>query len=270
MSTHADNAVLEYWAIILILGFAGTTFATFFLYSRFLNTRLAMKQKEFLLGQKEIEQANLQFYLGEIEQQQTAIRKFKHDQQNLFSALDIYVKDKDWEGLMQFYPKVRDASDIITKNEFELEGLSKIKAREIKNILIAKLVTAQNLEFNTKFEMGEEIDHIPVDPIIMVRMLGIILDNAIEELQYLSEGNLNIACYKIEDSVNFVVQNTCRGDMPPLRQLRQSGFSTKGKNRGIGLSNLYELIDSLANVTLMTTVEDRYFTQTLTVEGGVT
>jgi len=259
-STFVDGAILEYWAIIIVLGFIAVSLASFFLYSKILTARLALKQKE-------TEHENLQFYLSEIEQQQTVIRKFKHDQQNLFTALDIYVQDKDWNGLMQFYPKLRDASDIITKNEFELEGLSKIKVREVKNILIAKLVTAQSLEFNTKFEMGEEIDHIPADPVTMVRMLGIILDNAIEELQFLGGGVLNIACFRIEDSVNFVVQNTCRVDIPPLRQLRESGFSTKGKNRGLGLSNLYELIDSLPTATLMTDVEDGYFTQTLTIGG---
>ncbi|MCL2588422.1 MAG: hypothetical protein FWD84_03330, partial [Oscillospiraceae bacterium] len=141
------------WLLFLLLGYVGSSIVSFFFYSRSQNARFALKQKEN-------EQKNLQFYLDEIEQQQAAIRKFKHDQQNLFSTLDIFVQEKDWDGLTQFYPKVRAVSEIITKNEFELEGLSKIKVREIKNIFIAKLVTAQNLEINTKFEAGEEIDDI--------------------------------------------------------------------------------------------------------------
>jgi len=262
---YLDNIVLNYWISFTVLGFVSASIISFFFYSNYLTAKFTLKQKASEIKQKETKYKNLQFYLGEIEQQQATIRKFKHDQQNLFSTLDIYVQDNDWDGLKQFYPKLRDASDIITKNEFALEGLSKIKVREVKNILIAKLVTAQSFEFSTKFEMGEEVDNIPVDPVTMVRMLGIILDNAIEELQFLGKGELNIACFRVEGSVNFAVQNTCRVDILPPWQLREPGFSTKGENRGLGLSNLYELIDALPNATLMTEVEDGYFTQTLTI-----
>jgi len=100
----------------------------------------------------------------------------------------------------------------------------------------------------------------------MVRILGIILDNAIEELQTLGEGALYIVCIKSEDIIRFTIQNSCRLDMPPLKQLQESGFSTKGERRGLGLSNLYEIINNLSNVSLMTNIEDGQFSQTLIVE----
>jgi len=246
------------WALFLILGYVGTAILSFFFYSRFLTTK-------FTLQQKENEHRLLQFYLNEVEQQQAAIRKYKHDLQNIFSTLDIFIVEKDWDGLMQFYPKVKVASDIITKNEFELEGLSKIKVQEVKNILIAKLSMAQNLKINVKFDAVDDIDSIPVDSVSMVRMIGIIMDNAIEELQSLGTGQLLVGCFKVENSINFIVQNTCGPDVPPLRQIRQSGFSTKGKNRGLGLSNLYELTDSLPNVALMTSIENGQFIQKLII-----
>jgi len=256
------SSFISWWGIYYTLGYVIVSIISFFIFENSLKVKYNLRQKED-------EQKHMSFYLDEIEQQQVAIRKFKHDQQNLFSTIDIYIQNRDWEGLTQFYPKVRTASEIITKNEFELEGLSQIKMREIKNILIAKLAMAQNLEINTKLEIGEEIDDIPVDPVALVRMLGIILDNAIEELQSLGTGRLLIGCFKIDDSVNIVVQNTCRPDVPSLRQLQQHSFSTKGKGRGLGLSNLYELTNSLSNVALLTSIEDRYFTQTLMIGGDV-
>jgi len=86
-------------------------------------------------------------------------------------------------------------------------------------------------------------------------------------LQSLGSGELIVGCFNIKDSVNFVVKNSCRADIPPLRQLQQSGFSTKGKERGLGLNNLSELVDSLPNLALMTEVENGYFTQTLMIGG---
>ena len=261
MSITAD--ALTWWGIYYMLGYVVVSIISFFLFEKSLTARYALKQKDD-------EQRSMLFYLDEIEQQQAAMRKFKHDLQNLFSTLDIYIQDDDFNGLKQFYPKVRKASEIITKNEFDLEGLSKIKVREIKNIFIAKLAVAQNLKINTRLEVRKEINDIAVDAIAMVRMLGIILDNAIEELQALGHGELSIICIKSDTFIRFMIQNTCRAGMPPLKQLQQAGYTTKGEGRGLGLSNLYELINAIPNISLITGIEGGQFSQTLVVQGDVT
>ncbi|MCL2866094.1 MAG: GHKL domain-containing protein [Lachnospiraceae bacterium] len=253
---------IDIWMRILLVGYVVVTLIGFFFYAKHLKSK-------YVLQQKEDEQKNLLFYMDEIEQQQFAIRKFKHDQQNLFSALDVFVQEKDWDGLLQFYPKVKASSESITKNEFNLEGLANIKVREVKSIFTAKLAMAQHLKLEVKFEAGEEIDEIMGDSVTLVRMFGIILDNAIEELQSLGTGQLLVGCFKVEGSVNVVVQNTCRSDIPPLRQLQQTGYSSKGEGRGLGLSNLYELTNALPNVVLLTNIESGYFTQTLIIGGRV-
>lgn len=254
----ADGDTSNLWRNVLIIGYIGATIACIFFYTNSITAK-------FKVIQQEAERANLLFYMDEIEKQQIAMRKFKHDQQNLFNTLDIFVHQKDWDGLSLFYPNVREASAIITKNEFTLEGLGKIKMREVKNILIAKFAMAQNLGISAKLEVSDEIDVVPVDPVILVRILGIILDNAIEELTSLGTGQFFISCFQIDGSINFVIKNTCRANMPTVRQLQQSGFSTKGASRGLGLSNLHELTSSLPNVILLTSIEDGQFTQTLIV-----
>jgi len=254
---------IEFWIYIVIFCYIGFSILSFFTYVRYKNERWNLEQRT-------IEYSQLQFYLNEVEQQQNAIRKFRHDLHNILVAMDIYIKNDDWDGLKKYYPKVRDVSKLITKNEFELGELSKIKVPDLKNIILAKVVMAQNLKLDVKLDIWEEIDNVQVDTIVLVRILGIILDNAIEELQSLGGGTLRIACLRVEDSINLVIQNTCRPDMPPIRILNQVGFSTKGKERGFGLNNLEELTDSLQNVVLITSVEERIFTQTLIIEEGVT
>ena len=128
-----------------------------------------------------------------------------------------------------------------------------------------KLMVAQNLDIDTTFEADGEIAHIPVDSVALVRMLGIILDNAIEELETLGQGKLLVACFKTEESVTFVVQNTCRPNIPQLHQLEQAGFSTKGEGRGLGLSNLAEITNSYPEIALWTSIKDGNFIQKLTV-----
>jgi len=258
-SVSLDELFLTGWSTLLLLGYVATAIVSFFFYSRSLNTKL-------LLQRKEIEQENLQFYTSEIEQQQTAMRRFKHDYQNILNSLHSFIKEKDWDGLEQYYvSKVESASAVITQNDFALEALGKIKVREIKGILATKLLLAQNMGIDTSFEADEEIDHIPIDSVTLVRMLGIVLDNAIEAAESLDAGQLRAACLKTKTGITFIVQNNCAPDMPSLQELKQDGFSTKGPGRGQGLSILSELASSCPNVALSMSIVESTFTQKLMI-----
>jgi len=254
------------WIALFLLISALVSIAAFLLYAKIFKQKMIIQQKEH-------EQKVLQYYTQQIEQQQTAMRKFKHDYQNILLSLRGFIKEKDWDGLEQYYDtKIEPASAVITKDEFTLENLSKIKLPEIKGLLAAKLMMAQNIgmQVHTTFEAHEEIDQIAVDSVTLVRMLGIIMDNAIEELQALGAGALMVACYKAGGGVSFVVQNTCRAEIAPIRALKQVGFSTKGAGRGLGLSNLAEMVAAHSDsMTLQTGVEDGSFIQKLRIGGIV-
>ena len=209
----------------------------------------------------------LQEYTQELEQHQTAMRKFKHDYQNILLSLDSFIKEKKWDDLEEYYEtKIKAASAVITSNEFELEALSKIKVSEIKSMFIAKLTFAQNIGIDAKFEAHEEIDSIPVDSVSLVRMLGIILDNAIEALTELGYGTLRVAYFREDTDIIFIVENTCLPDLK-LMELEEKGFSTKGKGRGQGLSNLHEIASSCPNIIRETGIKGDIFTQKLTING---
>ena len=55
--------------------------------------------------------------------------------------------------------------------------------------------------------------------------------------------------------------NKCKEDMPKIHELFQDSFSTKGDNRGLGLTTLKDITDTTENVLLDTTIENGYFVQ---------
>ena len=216
---------------------------------------------------KEDEQKALQFYTSEIEHQYTAVRKYQHDYQNILSSLYAFIEEGDMEKLREYYmSNIAKTSEVIKRDKFALEALSKINVMAIKGILAAKLMKAQSLGINTMFEAKDEIDSVYVDSTVLVRMLGIIMDNAIEELEQIKDGKLVAGCYKLGEGITFVVQNTCRPDTPELYLLEKEGFSTKGEGRGLGLSNLSELAAIYENIALSTSIEDGNFIQKLRIE----
>jgi len=260
--TFVEDGTISLWMSAVLLGYVLATVLSFFFYTRSLNVKLALQQKES-------EQRDLLFYTNEIEQQQASVRKFKHDYQNILLSLEGFFEADDLPGAKEcYYSQIKTISEVVTKNEFTLDRLSKIMLPEIKGFLAAKLMTAQSDGVDTSIEVDGEIDYIPIDSVTVVRMLGIILDNAIEELRELGSGKLEFACYKVDDGVTFVVENTCRSDIQTLHELEQIGFSTKGKKRGLGLNNLSELVAANASViALQTNITNGRFIQKLRIGG---
>jgi two-component system sensor histidine kinase AgrC len=227
----------------------------------------SLKEKYEIQRNKD-EQENLQRYTKEIEFQYTEMRKFKHDYQNILSSLESFVVEEDFEGLKQYYlEKIKVTSEMMNKHLFQLEGLSKIEVREIKSILAVKLMKAQEQGIDVVFEAVDRISAIPLDSVVLVRTLGILLDNAIEELMELTDGKMLVGVLKNERSITFIVQNNCRDDIPRIHQLKQLGFSTKGEGRGTGLTNLSEFVRAYSNMSIETTIDGNQFIQKITIGG---
>ena len=225
---------------------------------------------QYEIQRKKDEQNNLIKYTEEIEAQYKKMRKFKHDYQNILSSLDDFIASKDYDGLTNYYSnKIKPASAVLAKHRFALEPLSKIKISEIKSILSFKLMNAQELGLDVKFEADDDIEEIVVDSLILVRTLGILLDNAIEALIELKTGSLEVAVFKQDGVVTFIIENSCRQDLPPFHQLKQSGFSTKGVDRGLGLSNLAEFMDQHPDMLIDTVIDadKQKFTQKIIIGG---
>ena len=232
----------------------------------------AMVLKERMsLNQKDAEQKILQRYTHQVEEQQSIIKRIQHDMGNILFSMEGYIEKDDLTGLKEyFYANVKTSLAVIDKDNSTLSRLANIKIPELKATLAGKLMLAQSAGINTFIDVIDTIDHISVDSIAIVRMLGIILDNAIEELQALGEdGTLAVACYNTGGGVTFVIRNDCRPNTPSLHKLEQSGFSTKGEGRGLGLNILLEITAAYSdNITLQTSVTDGNFIQKIRVGGA--
>lgn len=231
----------------------------FFMYISSLRNKYEIKQKE-------IEENANQMYIEMMEKQFNDIKRFRHDYKNILSSLNSFFVEEDFIGLKEYYySKILPASSIIEKNDVKLGSISNIKVREIKSLLASKLITAQEEKINVVLEVKEEINGINLDSIKLVRILGIFLDNAIEELKELDSGTLNVAVYADNLATHIIIQNDCRENLPKLHVMRQQGFSTKGDNRGEGLNIVKELLKSSDNVNLSTSIQNEKFTQKLAI-----
>jgi len=249
------------WSSGFIVIYALATSICFAFYIRTMRAKQTAREKE-------LEQRALLRYIEEALTNQKAMHQLRHDFSNVLLSFETFIDKEDYSGLTAYYrTQVKPTTETIIQNRFALEGLEHIKPSEIRGILTAKLALAQNQGLDVTFEAREDIAHIPVDSVVLVRMLGILLDNAIEALSEVPDGRLLVGCLKLGSTINFIVENTCPPDMPSIRRLSQTGFTTKGAGRGMGLNILAELSDALPNVTLSTNIRDGNFIQILEIGG---
>ncbi|MCG7339927.1 GHKL domain-containing protein [Staphylococcus sp. ACRSN] len=221
-----------------------------------------VRQIQYKRNMQEIE--NYYKYTLQIENINNEMRKFRHDYVNILSTMSEFIRENDMEGLKKyFHEEILPMQDSMQMNAIKINGIENLKVREIKGLLTTKILQAQEKNIRISIEVPEPIEKIDMPIVNLSRAIGIILDNAIEASEKNEDDPLiRIAFIKNnDDSVMFIVMNKCDPDMPKIHTLFKENYSTKGKNRGLGLSTLKELTDTTSNVLLDTTIDNNYFIQ---------
>lgn len=220
-------------------------------------------QKEY--NEKEYQQLN--DYTNSIEVILNDFRGFRHDYINIIKTLESYIDAEDILGLKQLFEKeLLFESNKIIGNVNNIELLQYIKINAVKALISSKIIKAQSYNIETNLEITDEINFLQVGIVDICRIIGIILDNAIEATIICDKKRINIGIIKNEDSTVFFISNSCSKDTPPVHKLYEKGFSTKGYNRGIGLKTVRQIIDTkYDNILLDTKIKDCIFSQELII-----
>lgn len=113
-------------------------------------------------------------------------------------------------------------------------SLKNIKPMEIKGFLYEKLLSAfaKNIDVRVNIAENLTVDYKYMEE--LVRILGIFLDNAIEETEFMKNGEIEIIIQETTKGVRFCIQNNFE-NQPDISRMTQKGHSTKGEGRGNGL-----------------------------------
>lgn len=247
-----------------IIGIFYFTFVAIFIAILLLVTITTSREINYRRSRQEVE--DYYNYTLRIEEVNKRMRKFRHDYINILSTMSEYLREDDLEGLKAYYDKhIIPLKDHFEANTLKLNGVENLKVKEIKGVITTKILQAQERKIEISVEVADEINQINMEMIDLSRVLGIIMDNAIEASMNVEEPMIQIAFIKTDQSVLIIIMNKAPENLPKLHTLYQEGFSTKGKDRGLGLSTLKEITDSKRNVFLETTIENNYFIQKLEI-----
>lgn len=205
-------------------------------------------------------------YSSIIEEEYEAMRLFKHDYKNILLTIGESIRTGDINLIEEQFDKVMDGSlKELNNANCKYSPLSRVKDLSIKSLLINKIKNFDDSGGKFLIEIESEWSTISKNDLSFIRILGILLDNAIEEAMNTKEKTVQLIFTNgFNNEIILIIYNSCHSGIVEERIIKK-GFSTKGENRGLGLYSVSKILSKQPNWELNTVVEDKLFKQILTI-----
>ena len=223
-----------------------------------------------LAQQKQQQLDHLTTYTTQIEDLYKSINGFRHDYANLIVSLETSIQAGDINQIRSIYEDVlKNSPNVLNHGNHTLGSLTKIDIPAIKSILSNKIILALEKGIHIEFEIEQKWSTCHVDVFDYIRMLGILLDNAIEASEACSVAFINIAFItdNIKQEHRLIIENSTNQEFINIGHIFQDGVTSKGANRGIGLSNMQHILSNYEQAHIETEYSNYRFRQTLITQG---
>ena len=191
------------------------------------------------------------------------VRSFKHDFDNIVNSIGGYVVNEDISGLKKYYNQLLEECQK-TNNLYALSP-EVINHPAIYHMLATKYYEADQLDIQINLSVFLDLNEIEQRMKIydFTRILGILLDNAIDAAKECDKKILNVT-FRKELSNNMIVviiQNTYNNKDVSTEEIFKKGISSKENHSGLGLWKVRQILMRNNNLNLFTTKNEELFTQ---------
>lgn len=191
------------------------------------------------------------------------IRCFKHDFNNIVQVIGGYIDLNDMNGLNKYYQSLLKECKL--NNNLNLLNPQTINNPSIYSLLNNKYYQALQYGITMNFEIFSDLSTINFNIYEFTRILGILLDNAIEAAKEITEKIIEIQFKSDSKKQLFIIENSCADNNISTTKIFEKGYSTKKNNSGIGLWKVHNILSKNTNIDLFTTVKNNKFKQELSV-----
>lgn len=205
-------------------------------------------QKSRMDAEKKKAQLELnKLYYDAYDQLIMLVRERQHDMKNHINAIlslvytidnydELIAKQKEYCGY------------VIEQNEKTKLVLSSGNPL-IAGFLYSKMREAESHKITFDYQIGIKKAETVIPEYELIEMASILLDNAIEALNNMNEEEfprkIDFSIKETEDGMELIVANTSpHYEEDLIEHFFEPGYSSKGQNRGIGLSKLKRLIQN--------------------------
>lgn len=194
------------------------------------------------------------------------IQDIRHDIKNIFFTMGNFVDHSDNQEMKDFFwGKIYPYSeDTIHQSEL-LCSIYQLPIEPLRAFFYLKLSQAihQKIQVSLKIHIIPEKFQTSMDIIDLTRILGILLDNAIDEAFKVPNGIIEVRISGNIDGCSYTIKNSI------TEQTKNSGIhigkTTKGVGHGKGLLIVQQLLEQYNNAIMNSCIQNQMFIQSLNI-----
>ena len=189
------------------------------------------------------------------------MRCFKHDFNNILQAIGGYIQIEDIEGLKKYYKQIlKDCNKV---NNLYVLSPDVINNPAIYSLLASKYYLADSKGITISLDVFLDLNDLKMQVYEFTRILGILLDNAIEASSECKEKIINITIRNEENKHRqvLIISNTYPNKNVDTEKIYEKAYTTKPNNTGLGLWEVRKILNKNNNLNLFTTKNSEFFTQ---------
>ncbi len=247
-----SNAILIFSCIVIWLSIV-------------LSNCCAVINKKKVIGSK-LENKELEIENSSLTELTDNVRCFKHDFNNIIQAIDGYMIVKDLNSLQKYLDSLVDECNRTNLMDVLNNQISESPA--ICGVLINKLKIAETKNVKMNIEILGSLKAFNEKAYLISRMLGILLDNALEASGSCSEQklvNIRFSTVGEKDKNSIIIENTYEDKNLDTNKIFEKNYSTKAGNSGLGLGKVKNILNKDSSFELFTTKDDNIFKQELEI-----
>lgn len=211
-------------------------------------------QQAFMARQTSVQAQMLADAYGNLESLNVTMRAQRHDFMNHLQVVGSLLEMDEHDEALQYIEKLY--GDIQSVSTALRTGNPAINA-----LLSAKLGECQAEGVFLELRIHSAFDQLPMEGWEMCRVLGNLIDNALDALSQTPDPRITVTLSEESDTYAFSIEN----NGPPisdqdLPHLFERGYTTKGHDHGMGLSIVKEILEGVGgSISAVSTADKTAF-----------
>lgn len=208
--------------------------------------------------------------LKELEQNVTRLKITNHENKNqLLTIRNMIKKGEDGKSLIKHIENIVNTK--IKDDETLMLQTSTITNSMISSIVYSKMLTMKENDVDSALIISRDIkdlylSDIPDELAVEIcKIIGVYLDNALEEVSKYEEKIINIEFYAEKKTLCIAISNNFEGEID-FEKMDNPGYTTKENGHGYGLSLAHEIIESNDRLSSEREIKDNIFKQILKIK----
>ena len=206
--------------------------------------------------------------LKDYEEMMSKYRLANHENKNLLLAIRAMIINKDKDVPKYINSIIKDKYN---DNEKLLLKVNVIPSGGLRATIYSEIlkIKKKNIEFDLNIDRKlKTVDLVELDTntiIDICKIIGVFIDNAIEEVENLDNKYIGINLYIEDNYLNIEISNNYNNKIE-IEEIYERGFTTKGKGHGYGLSLVSKIIENNSIFDNQIKINKDFFSQILSIK----